>query len=86
MEKTEKGADRPPPYGKPKNKRLSIRSVKGRRYQTRERDGELSKSAIPRDLHCKLWELFGEIEREFERVCIQNAERNFLFTSSFFSH
>ena len=80
MEKSEKGVEKPPLQGKPKNKRLSIRSVKGRRYSTpRERDGQLSESAIPRDAHRKLWGLFAEIEREFEKVCIENAERNGLF-------
>ena len=76
IEKPEKSVEKPPLYGKPKSKRLSIRSVKGRRYPSLDRDGQLSKSVIPRDVHRKLWGLFAEIEREFERVCIENAECN----------
>lgn len=75
-DKTEKSVEKVPPYVKSKSKRLSIRNVKGRRYSTRERDGKLSESVIPRDVSRKLWGLFAEIEREFEKVCIENAERN----------
>lgn len=78
-EKTEKNFEKPPAYVKPKNKRLSIRNVKGRRYSTRERDGKLSDSAIPRDVHRKIWGLFAAVEREFEKVCIENAERKLIY-------
>ena len=79
MEKSEKGLERVPSYGKPKGKRLSIRSMKGRRYSARDRDEQLPKSAIPRNVHRTLWGLFAEIEREFERVCTENSERNVLY-------
>ena len=76
MEKSDKSLERVPSYGKPKGKRLSIRSMKGRRYSARDRDEQLPKSAIPRNVHRTLWGLFAEIEREFERVCTENSERN----------
>ena len=73
----EKNIEKAPPYIKPKNKRLSIRRVKDRRYSSHNIDGELPDSAIPRDVQRKLRGLFSEIEREFEKVCIENAERKF---------
>ena len=74
----EKAGDKAPVLSKPKLKRLSIRRVKGRRYSARNRDEEASDSALPREVHMKLWGLFSEIEREFEKVYSENAERKFL--------
>ncbi len=71
----EKAADKGPLISKPKTKRLSIRRVKGRRYSARQRDGQVSDSCLPQEVHRKLRGLFSEIEREFEKVYAENAER-----------
>ena len=75
----EKTVEKPPSFSKPKSKRLSIRRVKGRRYASRDRDDDMPDTAIPRDVHRKLWGLFAEIEREFEKVYIENADRKKLY-------
>ncbi len=75
----EKLGEKSPINSKPKSKRLSIRRVKGRRYSARaaSRDVEVSDSALPQALHRKLWGMFSEIEREFEKVYAENAERKY---------
>eukprot|EP00794_Sanderia_malayensis_P003424 gene3424-3915_t len=71
----ERSTDKGPFHNKPKPKRLSIRRGKGRRYSSaRSTRGGEGDSCLPPDVHRKIWGLFSEVEREFEKVYLENVE------------
>ena len=63
----------PPTGQKAKAKRLSIRRVRSPNIESSRHDGsEGPDSALPSAARERLWNLFEQIEREFENVYVEN--------------